>query len=123
MTTSVNFTIRAGLPFASRFRVVNGANVWAALDQVEVRCQLREGKTQASPIVANLHDYMTLAYDGLDIVVSLDMSGSDTRALPLGKAYYDVILSDIGVTDARAVLIAAGSVTTRETITASQGAL
>lgn len=49
---------------------------------------------------------MTSAFDGNDIVISLALTGEDTRELQSG--FYDVFISDVGPTDARAIRILHG---------------
>lgn len=106
--TSVELAMTAGLPYARRFRVQGGKLVWSNLDQMEVRSQIRQRKTPTSPLVGALTPFLTASYEGDDILIDLELTGAQTRAMV--KGYYDIIISDVGTTDARALPVASGKV-------------
>lgn len=114
---SVELSVVAGLPYRRRFRVVNGTSLWATLDAFEVRSQIRDGKTTEATLLGSLVPHLTPSIDNLDIVIDLDMSGADTRALPAG--YYDIILSDVGTEDERGLRISNGKIKIGSLITAA----
>jgi hypothetical protein len=112
MTKNVPFPITAGLPFSKTFNVTlpTGRNWWTNLEDFEAKAQVREKPDVSSPLVLDLAPYMTLAFDNEDFVsITIEMTGEDTRSLTR-SGYYDVILSDVGSTDARAYKLSQGSV-------------
>lgn len=117
---STDFEMHAGIPFARVIRVTDGKNVWGDLDDFEVRCQLRKGKSTTSGLILNLHDYMTVDFGGDDIVITWTMTGAEVRVFD-ANGYYDLILSDTGTTDARAIRVLDGQVHVRNTITSAAG--
>lgn len=101
-----NFTMQAGVPFSRVIRVVDGKNIWATENTYEIRAQLRKTQHEDSELIAELHPFMSRAYDLNDIVITWTMTGADVRTLRRGN--YDIVLSDVGVTDAKAVRILSG---------------
>lgn len=116
-STPVDLEVTAGLPYARRFRVTGATSIWPVLETVEVRSQVRSKKTVASPLVFDLTPYLTRSTDAGDIVIDLELTGAETRTLV--KGYYDIILSDAGIEDARAISIAAGQVKVSVLVTAA----
>ncbi len=107
MVVETNFTIIRGLPFRREIRIEGGKNVWSGLSDFEVRAQLRKKKAMDSELICDLHTFMTKAY-GVDtqvddIIITWSMTGSETLSALTAKGYYDVIVSDSGSTDARAI--------------------
>jgi len=115
--------ITAGLPF-KRVIVVTlptGRNWWTVLTDFEVRMQCREAAAETAPLVFNFTPFLTVTFSGLDqVYITLVMTGADTRTLTEG-GYFDVIMSDVGVTDARGYTIATGSVRRRVLVTKKDG--
>lgn len=107
-STPVALEMTAGLPYSRRFRVQDGKLVWPTLDTFEVRSQIRKRKTPTSELLGALTPFLTPSYDEDDIVVDLELTGAQTREVVGG--YYDIIISDVGTTDARAIPIASGKV-------------
>lgn len=89
-------------------RVVNGTTIWASLDECEVRSQIRQYGNEASRLLLDLTPFLSMALDGADIVVTLNVPGSMTRTLPQGNGYFDMIISDVGTTDSRAITLHSG---------------
>lgn len=106
--TSVELAMTAGLPYSRRFRITNGKSVWPTLDLLEVRSQVRVRKQPTSALVGALTPFLTPSYDGDDIVIDLELTGAQTRTMI--KGYYDIVVSDVGATDERALSIASGKV-------------
>jgi len=106
--TPVPLSITGGLPYSRRFRLINGTTVWPTLGDFEVRSQMREGQTVTSALLADLRLFMTPSLDDTDIIISLSMTGAETRALPKA-GFYDIVISDIGTDDAQAVLVVPAS--------------
>lgn len=107
-----DFKVRAGKPFHCSFRCVGLTAIWPDVDTLEVRAQMRQGKDTGTQLIANLHEHMTWSYDGDDLVIDWAMNGAETRALYAvdmglhGKlGYLNVIVSDTGSDDERAVVI------------------
>lgn len=107
-----------GVPFARRIRVVAGTTIWATLDDFEVRAQVRSGRSESGRLVADLTEFLTVSLDDADILIDLVLTGAETRALASG-GYYDILLSDVGTTDARALKLLAGQFTVNPTVTAA----
>lgn len=117
MADSVELSLTAGLPYSRRARVIGAANIWSAVDQFEVRSQVRAGKTESSLFLFDLRPYLTPTIDGEDIVIDLVLTGHDTRLVP--KGYYDIIISDPGETDARALPVLSGKIKVNLLVTAA----
>jgi hypothetical protein len=104
-----DLTITAGEPWRKVIIVKDGQNVWSSLDTLEVLSQLRVGETSDSRLISNLHSFMTTNLQGNDIVITWTMTGAQTRALyeqhwgNNKTGYFSIHLSDVGVTDARAL--------------------
>jgi hypothetical protein len=113
---SVPLKCRAGIPYRRRFRLVDGAAIWSTVESFEVRSQIRDKKDSSSELLGSLTPYLTKFIEGNDIVVQLEMTGAQTRTLPK-KGYYDIIISDPGVEDDRAIPISSGRITVRSLIT------
>lgn len=111
--------LKAGLPFSRRIVVRSGMGLWASLNLFEARMQLRELADRNSCIIADLSSYLTKSYDGEDIVINWSMTGSQTRSLQSG--YYDLILSDVGSTDANAIQALYGYLNVDSVVTSSTG--
>lgn len=128
--SATNLTIQAGIPFSRVFRVVDAKDVWPTLGSLEVRCQLRVGTRPSTRLLSNLHDFMDAAYGtgetANDVVVTLSMTGADTAALadvmPTSSGKADLVLSDAGAVDARAVRVPL-TVTVENTTTRLEGDL
>lgn len=118
MTT--NFTITKGLPFARVVRVTDGKNVWPQLVDFEVRSHLRAKPNTDSTLIAVLHTYMAVSFDANDILISWSMTGAQTDSLA-AKGSYDIVISDPGGDDARAVLVLEGTITLKTITTARVG--
>lgn len=110
---STDLTITKGLPFSRVIRVTGGKNVWPELDDFEIRSELREKQLPTSQFIMALHVFMTAEYgtgdEADDILIHWEMTGADTRSIP-SKGKFDIILSDPGVTDARAIPVVSGSI-------------
>lgn len=104
--TDTDLTLRAGVPYARRFRVVGAANVWPTLGDVEVRGQVRARRSHDAALVLDLAPYITPSIEGEDIVGDISMTGAETRTMVSG--HYDIVLSDPGDVDARLVPVLQG---------------
>ena len=118
--------ITRGLPYANQWRLPNGKDMWPNLADFEVRSQLRKTKLASSQLITNLHLFMTKSYgidtQANDIIVRWRMTGAETRALA-GDGFFDVILSDPGVTDERGLRIYSDQIKLASLITAPEGLL
>jgi hypothetical protein len=104
--TETDLILRAGLPFARRFRVLGATAVWPDLPSFEVRSQVRARKSPDSELKMDLAQFITMSIEGEDIVGDISLTGSETYTLTSG--YYDVVLSDPGTTDARLIPVLEG---------------
>ena len=121
-TSGIPFSITAGLPFAKTIVVTlpSGRSWWTNSADFEVRSQIREGQAESTPLILSLSPYLSTVFDGTDTVtITLTMEGKDTR-LVLKNGYYDVIMSDAGVADARASVLLRGSVRVQVLVTAAK---
>ena len=121
MTKNVPFSITAGLPFSKTFNVTlpTGRNWWTNLEDFEAKAQVREKPDNSSALVLDFEPYMTLFFDNEDLVtITIDMTGEDTRNLTR-SGFYDVILSDFGVVDARAYELSHGPVRFKPLVTSA----
>lgn len=115
-TTPVDLVLTAGLPYSRKIRVTGGTGVWPTLGDFEVRSQIRREQDSNSALLGDLKPYLTPSIDGLDIVLDLVLSGAQTKTIPSG--YYDIVLSDPGAVDARAISVLSGQVKVKTLVTA-----
>ncbi len=116
----VPLDITAGLPFAKTFvaTLPLGRDWWTNTSQFEVLSQVREEARRDSPLVIDFADYITVTMTGADTVtIELVMSGEDTRKVTK-RGFYDLIISDVGVSDARGYVLSKGPVRLNGVITA-----
>lgn len=114
----VDLVMTAGLPYRRRFRMGGVAAIWPTLPEFEVRSQIRAGKDETTELLYNLAQHITPSIDGVDIVLDLVLTGADTRVIPK-KGYYDIIVSDPGVTDQRAIPASSGKIKVGLLVTAA----
>lgn len=114
----VDLAMTAGLPYRRRFRVTGAAVVWPTVPDFEVRSQIRAGKDETTELLYNLAQHITPSIDVDDIVLDLELTGAQTRLVP-HKGYYDMIISDPGVTDARAIPVSYGKIKVGLLVTAA----
>lgn len=113
-------SIKSGLPFAKKINITlpSGRSWWTEVSDFEILMQIREKKDRNSPLVMDLADFLTITQVSDDVFsVDLAMTGADTRLLTRG-GFYDMIMSDIGVTDERGLVIIQGPVKRTTVITA-----
>lgn len=106
MAVETDLVLRAGLPYARRFRVVGATAIWPTLDDLEVRAQVRKRKSPDSDLVTNLGQFITMSVEGEDFVGDISLTGEQTY--PLVSGNYDIVFSDPGVTDARLIPVLEG---------------
>jgi hypothetical protein len=120
-------SMTAGAPFHQRIRMVGVKSIWSTVELLEVRAQMRVGPKSSDDLIVNLHDFMTYSFVGDDLVIDLDMTGGQTRALytlqwgPFKKGYFNVIASDVGVEDARSVVVPTVTIQITGTTTSAEG--
>lgn len=107
--------ITAGLPYNRRIRVKDAAVTWPTVEDFEVRSDVRVGPSSNSTLKAVLTPYISTSVDGQDLVLDLNLSGTETRALSGG--YYDIVVSDPGETDNRAIVVLGGKLTIKPLVT------
>lgn len=112
--------VKAGRPFTRRLRVTFpvARDYWLALTDFEVLGQIRAGDSEDTRLFNDLAEYMTPSLDGNDIVIDWSMTGEDTRTLSGG--HYDILVSDPGTTDGRAVVVLKGRIWVEPIVTAAQ---
>lgn len=119
MATPVPLDVTGGLPYGRNFRVTDGVDIWPDVDSFEVRGQIRQKDKYTAPLVADLTPYLTGEIDGNDIVIKLVMTGAVTRTL--GKGAYDILISDPGVEDAKALRVSEGPFNYDHVLTTAAG--
>jgi len=120
--TSINLYITSGLPYRKRVvaTLPSVRDWWLTDADFEVFLQIREEKEITSPLVLDLSDYLTVSMTDEDTVyIILQMTGAQTRLLLKG-GYYDLIISDPEVTDARAYPLIKGRVIRKSLVTAPE---
>jgi hypothetical protein len=111
----VDLDVIGGLPYSRRIRITDGVNTWPTLDDFEVRSEVRVSRSSSSTLRATLGIFITSSIDGNDIVLDLQMTGSDTRSLLGG--YYDIVVSDKGDVDLRGIRVLTGQLRVDQLIT------
>lgn len=122
MTKQVTFTITSGLPFSKVINVTlpSDRTWWTNSSQVQFLMQIREKPKRDSTLILDMSDYMTFSFVSNDLVrIFITMTGEQTRILNK-SGYYDIIASDVGITDARAFILFEGYVKQKTLITAKQ---
>lgn len=117
---TTTWTITSGLPFSKELSVTlpSGRSWWTNLTQFEVLFQIREGKARETPLVKDLAEFLNVSMiNANQFKIDFIMTGSNTRDLTRG-GYFDIIMSDVGTTDARAFVILNGIVKRLSTVTA-----
>lgn len=112
---SVDFMLTAGLPYNRKIRAIGAAKVWPTLEDFEVLSQIRSERSSSSRLLGSLLPYLSASIDGDDIVLDLEMTGAQTRQTPEG--FYDIIISDPGSTDLRAISVLSGRVVVGSLVT------
>ena len=121
MTANVSFYIKAGLPFGKTvvMALPPTRDWWLELTDFEVQAQIREGKSETTPLIIDLNPYLKVTKNDVNTFrIDLDMTGEDTRAISK-EGRYDVLISDVGATDARAIKLMKGALYIEPVITSS----
>lgn len=122
MAQQVPFHVTSGLPFARTITVSlpAGRTWWTTGTSFEVLSQIREAKDFDSPLLLDLKQFITTTFTAPNTVtISIVMNGADTRKLKK-SGYYDIIMSDLFLVDARAIAIISGSVFRDAVVTSDQ---
>lgn len=125
MSTKVRLDITAGLPFKKLIQVTLplGRTWWNVLSDFELRMQIRETPEETGILVLNLTTFLTTTFSDANTVnVMFSMTGAETRTVIEG-GYYDLIMSDVGITDARAYKLLTGTVRLSHLVTKKEGAV
>ena len=115
MTDNMRYLVStAGKPWSQSIRIVGAKTYWNSVDELEVRSQLRAGRDTSAALIANLHEYMTWAFDTVtpeDLIITWQMSGEATRKFyaeaawgKTRKGYFTVNITDVGTVDAHAII-------------------
>lgn len=122
MSKHVPFHVTSGLPFERNITVTlpTGRTWWTTSGSFEVLSQIREAPDQASPLLLDLKQYITVVFTppSNTVSINLKLDGEDTRLLKK-SGYYDIIMSDTFQVDAYAFVILKGSVY-RDTVVTSE---
>jgi len=104
----VNLNITKGLPYSRRIRVTDGKLTWPTLDELEVKSDVRVSAVSTGTLKGSLAAFITPSFEGNDLILELRMSGKDTRTFSGG--FYDIVVSDKGTDDIRAIRVLKGRV-------------
>lgn len=118
MSDVVDLTFKAGIPYRRRWVLTDGTNLWADASDCEVRCQVRGGTSTSTVLKMDLTPHLSVTIEGDNVVATLLMTGADTRVAKGG--YYDMVISDTGTTDARAVRLGRGKISVEPTPTSAE---
>lgn len=125
--TDRDIKITSGKPLNQVIRIVDAKDIWATLPEFEVRAQMRVGKSSSDALISNLHEFMTWVFDANDLKITWAMNGDETRelyALDWGffkKGYFNLVVSDTGEDDGRALVVPTVTVTGVDTTTKASG--
>lgn len=122
MAQQVPFYITSGLPYAKEITVTlpAGRSWWLDESEVEVLAQIREGMAYTDPLLLDLSQFTTFEFTGANtVVITMEMTGANTREL-LASGYYDFLMSDPFVADARVIKILDGPVYRDSVVTADR---
>lgn len=106
MTKDKPLRVQAGSPYALRVVIANGTSLWTDLSDFDVRSQIRSGEGSQFPLRGDLTPFLTKSFEGDNIVITLNMTGSQTRVLKSG--YCDMLVSDVGSADDKAIRVRIG---------------
>lgn len=122
---ATDIALVAGEPFARKITVTGATAIWPTLDLLEVRSQVRSGRSETNRLLYDLEPHLAVSIVGVDVVIDLTLTGAETRDLNdvLGDtAYYDMFISDVGPADVRALKIQFGKVGVESNVTAGTDA-
>jgi hypothetical protein len=120
MAKLVPLHITSGLPYSRTITVTlpNGRAWWTSGSQFEVLSQIRESSDELSKLLLDLKQFLTVTFTSPNTVtILLNINGADTRLLKK-SGYYDMVISDILNTDARAFVLVNGPVYRDSVVTA-----
>lgn len=104
--------ITQGEPFALTATVTDGALIYP--ENAIARGQIR--KAAGNRLYLSLSERITIGYDGDDLILSMQLTGADTRKVQPGV--YDVFVQDFGDPDeTRAIRILHGPVEVEYAVT------
>lgn len=119
MSTQASLELVAGEPYSARITVTDGKDVWATADLFEVRSQARRYQAETSTLIADFTPSLTKGYTANDIVITLTLTGEQTRQIAGKSGFYDMFISDVGLTDAKAFRILYGPLSVANAVTSA----
>lgn len=119
MAGSTRFDVKAGLPFARRVRITDGKNIWTDEGDFEARMQIRAVDRADGALRFDFTPFLSQSIDANDILIEWNLSGSQTRELKEG--YYDLMISDVGEIDTKAIRVLYGYVNVIPAMTSGGG--
>jgi hypothetical protein len=128
MAQQVPFHITSGLPFGKTIEVTlpPGRSWWTAANEFEVLGQIREADDPEADLIIDLAQFITVTFaPGTDpdlVTIELTLNGADTRKITR-DGHYDIVMSDVLTTDARATKILEGVVYRDAVLTADKEAI
>lgn len=115
MAEPQTFNVRAGLPFSKRIVITDGVTLWGTVEAFEARMQIRVEPDYLSSLKYDFTPHLVKAIEANNIVISWDLTGEETRSVKSG--FFDLLLSDPGEVDTRAVLVLEGRINVRPVVT------
>lgn len=118
---------RAGIPWDRQVQITDGKDRWATLGAFEARMQIRDGVSSTSALRYDMTPHLVKAFGtggtANDIFISWSLSGAETRVLRAAcgdkERFYDLLVSDPGVTDEEALYVLHGRIRVNSTVTAA----
>jgi hypothetical protein len=99
-----NLVLTQGVPYAQEFRFVGAAAVWPGAEGCQALAQVRERVTD-STVMLDLTPDLVVSVDGDDVLVTLTLTGAQTRTLS-ANGFYDLYLTDSDGSATHAVRVA-----------------
>lgn len=97
----------------------DGKDFWPGIDDCEVRAHVRAGKTTEDDLILDLSPKLQKEFVDNDIRIYWTLTGAETRQ-PLA-GFYDLFISDVGATDAKAIKLDEGKIKVKPSITTGAG--
>ena len=120
MVKNITFNITEGVPFSRDIVVTFPSDRawWVASEEFEVLFQLREKDDTSSTLILDLMQFVTWEFADDVVSIQIRMTGQDTRSKFRAGGFYDIFLSDVGATDARAIKLLKGRINKTPSVTA-----
>ncbi len=120
--TVIPLNIESGIPSNMEFITTLPADRswWLAREDFEILMQMRDAPNGKGNLILDLTKYLTVEMTGPHtLLTTFKMAGQHTRLI-CRSGYYDVVMSDVGGLDDRAVVLLRGPVRHKSTVTSEK---